>query len=88
LPVTVRSDSEYLTKGMSVWLPNWKRNGWRTSAKKPVLNRDLWVALDALCEGRAVAWQWVKGHNGDPLNERADALANAAMEPFKAGLAA
>lgn len=88
VPVTVRSDSQYLTKGMNEWLANWKRRGWRTSQNGPVLNRELWDALDALREGRAVRWEWVRGHNGDPLNERADALANAAMEPFKAGLAA
>lgn len=74
--VIVHTDSQYVQKGMSEWLPNWKRRGWRTADKKPVRNADLWQQLDALVECHRVEWRWVRGHAGDPGNERADALAN------------
>jgi ribonuclease HI len=77
-PVTVRlhTDSTYVRNGILKWLPNWKRNGWRTADKKPVKNADLWRRLEAAIERHEVEWLWVKGHAGDPGNERADALAN------------
>src|SRR5690606_3466336 len=74
--VTIHTDSTYVMKGMSEWLVNWKRRGWRTADKKPVKNADLWQELDALAQQHELHWKWVKGHAGDPGNERADALAN------------
>lgn len=74
--VVVHTDSQYVQKGMGEWLPNWKRRGWRTADKKPVRNADLWQELDALVARHDVQWRWVRGHAGDPGNERADALAN------------
>ena len=74
--VIVHTDSQYVQKGMGEWLPNWKRRGWRTADKKPVRNADLWQELDALVAKHQVEWRWVRGHAGDPGNERADALAN------------
>jgi len=67
-------------KGMSEWLPDWKRRGWRTAGKKPVKNVDLWQELDRLAQAHSIAWHWVKGHAGHPENERADALANRGVE--------
>lgn len=80
-PVTVRlhTDSSYLRNGILSWLPNWKRNGWMTSEKRPVKNADLWQRLDAAVKAHQIEWVWVKGHAGDPGNERADALANRGM---------
>ena len=78
--VTVHTDSSYVMKGMSEWLPNWKRRGWRTADNKPVKNADLWQQLDELAGGHELHWRWVKGHAGDPGNERADALANLGVE--------
>lgn len=72
--VTVYSDSQYVKNGITSWIDNWKKNGWRTAAKKPVLNQDLWQKLDALCAGLGVEWKWVKGHAGNKYNERCDAL--------------
>jgi ribonuclease HI len=77
--VVLHTDSVYLRSGITSWLPNWKRNGWRTSDKKPVKNADLWQRLEAAVERHQVSWLWVKGHAGDPGNERADALANQGM---------
>jgi len=74
--VTIHTDSQYVQKGMTQWLENWKARGWRTAAKAPVKNADLWQTLDALAATHTLRWQWVKGHVGDPGNERADALAN------------
>ena len=74
--VTVFTDSEYVRKGITEWIQNWKLRGWKTADKKPVKNADLWQRLDALRVLHAVEWRWVKGHSGDPGNERADALAN------------
>ncbi len=76
-PSTVRlhTDSQYLKDGLTKWIHGWKRNGWKTAAKKPVKNQDLWQALDAACSRHEIEWVWVKGHAGDPGNERADALA-------------
>jgi ribonuclease HI len=76
--VTLYLDSEYVRKGITEWLPGWKARGWRTAARQPVKNADLWQRLDALVQGSGhqIEWRWVKGHAGDPGNERADALAN------------
>ena len=80
--VTLYLDSQYVLKGITEWLPGWKAKGWRTAAKQPVKNVDLWQALDALVSqgGHRIEWRWVRGHNGDPGNERADALANLGVE--------
>ena len=76
--VTLYLDSEYVRKGITEWISGWKARGWRTAAKQPVKNVDLWQKLDALVtsSGHTIEWRWVKGHAGDPGNERADALAN------------
>ena len=78
--VDLYTDSTYLRDGITRWLPGWKARGWRTAAKAPVKNRDLWEALDALAARHEVAWHWVKGHAGNAGNERADALAREAIE--------
>lgn len=70
------TDSSYVKQGIETWIHGWKRNGWRTSDKKPVKNADLWQTLDALAATQKVEWRWVKGHSGDPGNDRADALSN------------
>ena len=78
--VVVHTDSQYVQKGMSEWLVNWKRRGWRTADKKPVKNADLWQALDTEVQQHVLTWRWVRGHAGDPGNERADELANMGVE--------
>jgi ribonuclease HI len=80
--VDVHSDSEYLRNGISVWIDGWKRNGWRTSAKQPVKNAELWLKLDAARQRHEVRWHWVRGHAGHRENERADELARQGMRPF------
>ena len=80
--VDMHVDSQYVRNGILSWLKGWKRNGWRTADKKPVKNVDLWQRLDAATERHEIAWHWVKGHAGDTMNERADALARAGMKPF------
>ena len=84
-PCTVKlyTDSNYVKGGITGWLSGWKKNGWRTSDKKPVKNVELWQALDAATQRHTVSWHWVKGHAGHDLNERADQLANDGMAPFK-----
>src|SRR5258708_2795573 len=77
--VRLHTDSIYLRNGVTSWLAGWKRNGWRTASKQPVKNEDLWRRLDAAAAPHDVQWLWVKGHAGDPGNERADALANRGM---------
>lgn len=84
--VVVHTDSQYVQKGMSEWLLNWKRRGWRTADKKPVKNADLWQELDALVQQHTVTWRWVRGHAGDPGNERADQLANQGVMHARAML--
>lgn len=74
--VKLFTDSQYVQKGISVWIHDWKRRGWRTADKKPVKNIDLWQRLDALTPQHEIEWHWVKGHAGHPENERADQLAN------------
>jgi len=78
--VRVYTDSQYVQKGISVWIHNWKRRGWLTADKKPVKNVDLWQKLDKIAREHDVEWHWVKGHAGHPGNERADALANKGIE--------
>ena len=75
-PVVITTDSQYVKNGITQWIHNWKRNGWRTAAKKPVKNDDLWRQLDEAVSRHEVTWHWVKGHSGHPENERADELAN------------
>ena len=79
----IHTDSQYVQKGISEWIHGWKRNGWRTSDKKPVKNADLWQELDQLATQHRLEWLWVKGHAGDPGNERADALANRAIDELQ-----
>ena len=81
--ITVVTDSAYVKNGVTSWIHGWKRNGWKTSNKKPVKNVELWQRLDEARSRHEVTWEWVKGHAGHPENERADALARAGMEPFK-----
>ena len=78
--VTVTTDSKYVKNGITEWIHNWKRNGWKTAAKKPVKNEDLWRELDDMVAKHQVTWQWVKGHAGHEENERADELANRGIE--------
>lgn len=78
--VAVYTDSQYVQKGISEWLPNWKARGWRTADKKPVKNADLWQALESAAAPHRVAWHWVRGHAGHPENERADRLANRGVD--------
>jgi ribonuclease HI len=81
--ITIVTDSQYVKNGVTTWIHGWKKNGWRTSAKKPVKNAELWQRLDAAQVRHNVAWEWVKGHAGHPENERADELAREGMAPFK-----
>ena len=81
--VHIHTDSSYVKDGISGWIHGWKRNGWRTAAKKPVKNAELWQALDAATRTHRIEWHWVKGHSGHPENERADELARRGMAPFK-----
>lgn len=83
--VEVYTDSNYVVQGMKTWIHDWKANGWRTSAKKPVKNEDLWRRIDELAAQHKITWHWVKGHNGHEYNERADRLAVQGTEGVKAG---
>lgn len=78
--VRVTTDSKYVQQGIQEWLANWKRRGWKTAARKPVKNVDLWQRLDKAAAGHEIEWAWVKGHSGHPENERADELANKAID--------
>jgi ribonuclease HI len=82
--LTIVTDSVYLRDGITGWIHGWKRNGWKTAAKKPVKNAELWQRLDAARARHDVTWEWVKGHAGHPQNERADALARAEIKALKA----
>ncbi len=84
--VRVVTDSEYVRNGITTWIHGWKLRGWKTADKKPVKNMDLWQQLDELARQHQVTWQWVKGHSGDPGNERADALANRGVNEVKTPL--
>ncbi len=81
--VTITTDSQYVMKGMTEWLPGWKARNWRTASKQPVKNADLWQRLETAVQPHQVEWQWVRGHNGHAENERADQLAVAARETLK-----
>lgn len=81
--VRLVTDSVYVRDGVTKWIHGWKKNGWRTADKKPVKNAELWQALDEAAKRHTVEWVWVKGHNGDPGNERADALARAGIAAIK-----
>ena len=78
--VDLYTDSQYVRKGITEWMVGWKKNGWKTAARKPVKNEDLWRALDEEVARHEIRWHWVKGHSGVPGNERADALANLGIE--------
>jgi ribonuclease HI len=83
--VDLHTDSQYLRNGILTWINQWKRNGWRTADKKPVKNVDLWQRLEAALEKHRVRWHWVKGHAGDPMNERADELAREGIAAVRSG---
>jgi ribonuclease HI len=83
--VDLHTDSEYLRQGITDWIGGWKRNGWRTAARKPVKNTDLWQRLDAAVGRHTVHWHWVRGHSGHDLNERADELAREAIAEIRTG---
>ena len=82
--VTLTSDSSYLKDGITKWIMGWKKNGWKTAAKKPVANQDLWIRLDDAVGAHNVTWAWVKGHAGHPMNERCDDMARQEAEKIKA----
>ena len=84
--VKLYTDSQYVRKGITEWLPQWKARDWRTADKKPVKNVDLWQALEREIERHTVEWHWVKGHAGDPGNEKADQLANEAIDEMLRGV--
>ncbi len=81
--VTLTTDSQYVRKGITEWIHNWKKNGWKTAAKKDVKNADLWQQIDALSSMHTIRWEWVKGHSGHPENERVDELANRGIDEMK-----
>ncbi len=78
--VSLTTDSSYVRDGITQWLPSWKKRGWKTAARKPVKNADLWKRLDQVAQAHQVTWHWVKGHSGHPENERADQLANRGID--------
>ena len=80
---TLHTDSQYVKNGLTQWIHGWKKNGWKTAAREPVKNVDLWQRLDTAAKAHTVTWKWVKGHSGDPMNERADALARAAIKALR-----
>ncbi|MDB4931816.1 MAG: ribonuclease [Myxococcaceae bacterium] len=83
--VTLWTDSQYLRNGITEWMPNWVKRGWKTAAKQPVKNQDLWQRLHAATHNHQITWKWVKAHNGHPMNERVDAMATAAREKIERG---
>ena len=83
--VVLTTDSQYVMKGITDWLPGWKRRGWKTAAKKPVKNQDLWQRLDTALQHHRVEWKWVRGHSGHDENERVDALARAQIVALRNG---
>lgn len=82
-PVAIYTDSEYVKNGITTWIHNWKKRGWRTADNKPVKNVELWQRLESLVNAHEVQWHWVKGHAGDPGNERADQLANRGVDSLR-----
>ena len=85
--VALTTDSQYVKNGITDWLAKWKKNNWQTAAKRPVKNRDLWLRLERACQPHRIEWQWVRGHSGHQQNERADRLANKAIDDFLRGAA-
>lgn len=83
--VHLHTDSQYVRKGITEWMDNWKKRGWKTASRKPVLNKDLWQVLDEEAGRHRISWFWVKGHSGDPGNDRADALANQGIDEMMEG---
>jgi ribonuclease HI len=83
--VEIHTDSQYVREGITKYIKNWKRNGWRTASKQPVKNQDLWQRLEAACAAHTVHWHWVKGHSGHEFNDRADQLVREARDELKAG---
>jgi ribonuclease HI len=81
--VNLYTDSQYLRQGITQWIHNWKRNGWKTADKKPVKNQPLWEELDALVREHSITWHWLKGHAGHPENERCDELARSEIEKLR-----
>ena len=81
--VVLHTDSKYVMDGINDWMANWKQRGWKTAAKKPVKNQDLWMALDEATQRHEIHWKWVKGHDGNPGNEEADELANLGIDEMK-----
>jgi ribonuclease HI len=81
----IYTDSQYVRQGILEWMPNWKARGWKTADRKPVKNQDLWQVLDALVPKHDLEWHWVKGHSGNPGNERVDELANRAIDAMQSG---
>ena len=81
--IDLHTDSTYVKDGITKWMANWKKNGWKTAAKKPVKNQDLWMLLDKAITRHDIDWHWVKGHAGHPGNEKADALANQGMDTVR-----
>ena len=77
--ITIITDSNYVKDGITKWIDNWKKNGWKTANKKPVKNKELWEKLDSLRNNHNITWEWVRGHTGNPGNEKADELANQAI---------
>jgi len=78
--IILTTDSKYVQNGITMWIHNWKKNGWKTANKKNVKNKDLWIVLDEECKKHTIQWEWIKGHSGHALNERADLLANLAID--------
>jgi ribonuclease HI len=83
--IEIITDSKYVKNGINQWIVNWKNNGWKTAAKKPVKNKDLWQALDQATSNHDISWEWVRGHTGDPGNEEADRLANLGIDELDSG---
>lgn len=83
--VVLTTDSQYVRQGITGWVSKWKTNGWKTAARKPVKNQDLWIELDRLSEAHDIEWHWVRGHSGHPENERVDQAANDAIDELLAG---
>ncbi len=81
--VVLHTDSKYVMDGINEWMPNWKKRGWKTAARKPVKNKDLWQALDEAVGRHDIEWKWVKGHDGNEGNEMADALANRGIDELR-----
>lgn len=84
--IILNTDSKYVLQGITEWMSNWKKRGWKTASRHPVKNEDLWRKLDAAIQRHDISWQWVKGHNGDKGNERADALANIGIDSLSSTL--